>query len=104
MRFRKLPQFDRDFKALPRESQAMFKETIREVFNPACDDWVNDPNAFVWPTTLRFERVRSAKNVCAITWSFKRPDGRATFEFEQVDNIWYCVWRRIGDHSVYDRP
>jgi hypothetical protein len=32
------------------------------------------------------------------------PDGRATFEWIQIDGALGVRWRRIGDHSIIERP
>ena len=39
-----------------------------------------------------------------MTWSFAGPDGRATFEFVQIDGSLGVQWRRIGGHSVLKSP
>ncbi len=38
-----------------------------------------------------------------MTWA---PDGRATFRYgpEQVEGEPHVIWRRIGDHDIFDRP
>jgi hypothetical protein len=48
--------------------------------------------------------MRGTSRIMEMTWSFAAPDGRATFEFVSGDAGWLCRWRRIGDHSVYERP
>lgn len=38
-------------------------------------------------------------------WNFTSPDGRATFHLEKTNESEpTLVWRRIGDHGIYDRP
>jgi hypothetical protein len=39
-----------------------------------------------------------------MTWNFARPDGRATFEFIEIDGERAVRWRRIGGHDIYDAP
>jgi hypothetical protein len=41
--------------------------------------------------------------VYSITWNFTGPDGRATFGLDQTGDT-VLVWRRIGTHTIYDRP
>ncbi|MGH3491519.1 MAG: hypothetical protein ACRDP8_26815 [Actinopolymorphaceae bacterium] len=41
----------------------------------------------------------------SLTWSFSSPDGRATFHLETDENGEpLLVWRRIGNHSIYQDP
>jgi hypothetical protein len=39
-----------------------------------------------------------------MTWSFSGPDGRATFEYVEVDGEPAIRWRRIGGHDVFRAP
>lgn len=40
-----------------------------------------------------------------MTWSFASPDGRATFHLEADGEAQPLpVWRRIGNHSIYQDP
>ena len=48
--------------------------------------------------------VEGAPGIFEMTWSFKGPDGRATFEWIQIDGTFGVRWRRIGDHSIFRRP
>lgn len=102
MKFRKLPQFESDYNRLSSDERAKFKEALA-IFIPACDGYAADPAGFVWPAALRFERLTSSRAL-AITWSFKGPDGRATFHFETVDGELRLVWRRVGRHKIYKDP
>lgn len=47
MRYETTPRFDSDFKALRREQ---FIDLMAE-FSTACDAYVSDPGAYVWPKT-----------------------------------------------------
>jgi hypothetical protein len=104
VKFRKLSQFDSDYKRLSESEKAAFKAVIRDVFNPACDRYAVERAKFAWPKSLRFEHLTGTNGVCAITWSFSGPDGRATFEFEDVDGEIRIVWRRVGRHTIYKKP
>ncbi|MDR2567672.1 MAG: hypothetical protein LBC97_16790, partial [Bifidobacteriaceae bacterium] len=75
MKYRKLPQFQRDWRSLPARERALVKAWLRDEFLPA---------AAAWPKNLRFEGITSAPGVYAVTWSFAGPDGRATFHFEEI--------------------
>lgn len=48
--------------------------------------------------------VEGALGIFEMTWSFKGPDGRATFEWIQIDGTLGVRWRLIGDHSIFKRP
>ena len=39
-----------------------------------------------------------------MTWSFAEPDGRATFEFVEIEGELAIRWRRIGTHEIFGRP
>jgi len=57
-----------------------------------------------WPASLRVKPVEGALGIFEMTWSFKGPDGRATFEWIQIDGTLGVRWRLIGDHSIFKRP
>ena len=57
-----------------------------------------------WPARLRIKRVQGTASVWEMTWSYSGPDGRATFEFVEIDGTIGVRWRWIGDHSVLDNP
>jgi hypothetical protein len=48
--------------------------------------------------------MRSAPGIWEMAWSFAGPDGRATFEFAEVEGETCVRWRRIGDHGGYRHP
>lgn len=39
-----------------------------------------------------------------MTWSFSGPDGRATFEWIQIDGERAIRWRRGGGHNIFNDP
>lgn len=53
---------------------------------------------------MRVKPVQRATGVWEMTWSMKRPDGRATWEWVQLDGEAAIRWRRIGDHSILGSP
>ena len=80
---------------------------VREKFAPACDDWsvaVRERRHFVWPKSLRVDEMVGAPGIMEMTWSYASPDGRATFMLVHRNDAWVCVWRRIGDHGVFEAP
>ena len=103
MKFERTQRFDNDFKALAKQHQKSFRDLMPD-FNAACDAYIADSGAFIWPTRLRVSRLTSAKGIWEMTWSFASPDGRATFEFINAPDGVRLRWRRIGNHGVYREP
>jgi len=104
MRYVRTSAFLSDWKALPEAERVLVKKWLAEVFLPAVAAYELNPVGFVWPRGLRFERIQGADGICAVTWSFSGPDGRATFEFATEDGEPCLRWRRIGYHDIYRRP
>lgn len=57
-----------------------------------------------WPKKLRVRRVEGATGVWEMTWSFAGPDGRATFEWIEIDGEPGIRWRRVGGHEIFRDP
>jgi hypothetical protein len=57
-----------------------------------------------WPASLRIRALQSARGVWEMTWSFAGQDGRATFEFIDIDGELAIRWRRIGGHEIFTSP
>ena len=57
-----------------------------------------------WPASLRVKSVQGHPGIWEMTWSFAGPDGRATFEFIEIDGEPAIRWRRIGDHRIFEPP
>jgi len=57
-----------------------------------------------WPARLRVKKVQGIPKIWEITWSFAGPDGRATFEYFDVDGEPAILWRRIGTHEIFKSP
>ena len=124
MRFETTPRWDTDWKNLKPEHKRQFRDVVPD-FNAACDayaqahDRTPEPTAaaglaqasgkdrapaYRWPAALRVTPMKSAGGVWEMTWSFASPDGRATFEFIHDNHGMVVRWRRIGDHSIYQKP
>ncbi len=103
MKFVTTPVFDNDYRRLKAEHKVTFERVVREKFVPACDVFSAN-SADSWPKSLRVKSVRSAHGIFEMTWSFASPDGRATFEFITFDNELAVLWRRVGDHEVFNEP
>jgi hypothetical protein len=104
VRFETTPVFDSDWKRLKPEHKRQFRDIIPD-FTKACDAYARaEGKGYRWPAGLRVKPVKSAPGVWEMTWSFASPDGRATFEFVRGEAGMLLRWRRVGDHSVFDRP
>ncbi|MCL4287392.1 MAG: hypothetical protein KJ006_07075 [Thermoleophilia bacterium] len=103
MKYERTDSFKRDYRRLSDNHREEFRRVVREHFNPALDDYVRDPG-HPWPPRLRIKGVAGMPAVWEMTWSFSDPDGRATWEWISIDGEPAIRWRRIGDHSVFDRP
>jgi hypothetical protein len=94
MKFVITPAFDADFAKLPTAHRRLFIDRIA-AFSEGCDRWVADgPSPHPWPANLRIHQLTNT-TVWSMTWHYRRPDGRATFEFVQVDGRTIVRWRRI---------
>jgi hypothetical protein len=102
VKYRTTAAFDRDFARLPREHRAMFLTTLREHFLPAITDGAFSGMS-PWPRRLRIHRL-TGSGLYSLTWSFSSPDGRATLDLQDAGDEPILVWRRIGNHDIYDRP
>jgi hypothetical protein len=103
VKYRRLASFDRDFSRLPREHRGLFLHVLREHFLRAISAGAltGSPS---WPRRLRIHRLTNS-GIYSLTWNFSSPDGRATFHLESTENDGpILVWRRIGDHSIYQDP
>ena len=81
----------------------MFRQAVKDDFHPACERRRDDPTAS-WPKRLRVKDVEGAPGVWEMTWSFSGPDGRATFEWAEIDGAPCIRWRRIGGHAIFGEP
>ncbi len=103
MKFETTPRFDNDYSHLKPEWRQDFRSHIAD-FNTACEAHIAAPGSFVWPARLRVSRMTSVADVWAMTWSFASPDGRATFQFIDIDAAPAVLWRRVGNHTIYKQP
>ena len=103
MRYQVTPAFEADWARLSEREREFFRSVIRKRFHPACERYREDP-ATPWPRGLRVKAVQGAPGVWEMTWSCSGPDGRATFEWVELDGELALRWRRIGGHAVFGRP
>jgi hypothetical protein len=100
LKFQLTPAFEGDWRHLSADERAMFRQAVKDDFHPACERRRDDPTA-PWPKKLRVKDVEGAPGVWEMTWSFAGPDGRATFEWVEIDGAPCIRWRRIGGHAIF---
>lgn len=100
MKFKVTPAFEGDWGRLSEAERATFRAVIWDDFHPAFERRRADPTA-PWPGKLRVRDIEGASGIWEMTWSFSGPDGRATFEWVEIDEEPGIRWRRIGGHSIF---
>lgn len=87
--------FISDFNKLTREQ--------RDAFLRVLPDFIDDVNERSFRHSLRIRGVQGAPGVFEMTWA---QDGRATFQYGQeiIAGEPHVIWRRVGTHSVFNRP
>jgi hypothetical protein len=102
VKFERGERFVADYARLSDRERQLFRKAVREL-NDAYER--RGANALpTWPAGLRIKTVQGAPGIWEMTWSFAGPDGRATFEFVNVDGEPAIRWRRIGDHWIFQQP
>jgi hypothetical protein len=91
-----LARFGTDFDALSPRHQAMFLVAIEQ--------FVDDIRAGTgFRKGLRIKGVQGAAGIFELTWA---DNGRATFEHSAavIPSEPHIIWRRVGTHTIFDRP
>ena len=110
MRFIRSDSFKADYRRLSELDKELVRSAVME-FSAACDRYVSDATPF--PLRLRVKAVKGAPGVFEMTWSFAGPDGRATWDWADVQVVDdsgttstepAVRWRRIGDHRIFRQP
>jgi hypothetical protein len=96
--FETLPRFERDWKNLSAQQQAMLRKVITEAFVP---DLAAPDRPF--RAGLRVKGVTAHPGVFEMTWD---NDGRATFSYdeERIAGQAHVIWRRIGTQAIFTPP
>jgi hypothetical protein len=97
------PAFDADLRRLSADELTLFRKVVREQFAAAAERIAADPAAR-WPARLRVRHVEGARGIWEMTWSFSGPDGRATFEWVEIEGERAVRWRRVGRHGILSDP
>jgi hypothetical protein len=103
LKYERTESFKRDYRSLSEEDRDEFRRVVGEKFVPALERRVSDPGHAL-PRNLRVKDVEGAPGVWEMTWSFSDPDGRATWEWIQIDGEPGIRWRRVGSHSIFADP
>jgi len=103
VKFEVTPAFEGDWRRLGDSERSRFRAVVRDDFHPACERRRLDATA-PWPNRLRVRSVEGAPGVWEMTWSFAGPDGRATFEWVEIDDEPGIRWRRVGGHAIFGEP
>jgi hypothetical protein len=96
-------KFDRDFKKLKREHQTLFLDA-QEQFVSEFEELLISKSFKKVSKKYRVKVLRNTAEIWEMTWSFSRPDGRATFHLQEIDGEPILVWRRIGSHDIFKQP
>jgi hypothetical protein len=103
VKFRTLPRFERNYHGLPDDHRELARRVITKVFQPAAERAAaGETNP--WPAGLRVKKVQGVSGVWEMTWSKDHPDGRATWEWIEIDGEPAVRWRRIGTHRIFTDP
>jgi hypothetical protein len=102
VKFKLTDSFRSDWRRLSEAEQRLFRNVL-PAFNEACDRIAMDP-AVSFPASLRVKDVENAPGVLEMTWSFRGPDGRATFEWVAIEGGRAVRWRPIGGHVIFKKP
>jgi hypothetical protein len=100
VRYETTPALEADVRRLQKRERVMFRRVIVEEFNPACDAFRATPST-PFPDRLRVKAIVSAPGLFEMSWSFSGPDGRATFEWIDIDGEPAVRWRRVGGHTIF---
>ena len=91
-----LDPFFEDYDKLTLQQKRRFLAAVRELVTDLKEGRQPRPG-------LHVHRLRGHPGIWAMAWA---PDGRATFHYgaEILDGQAHLVWRRIGDHEIYENP
>jgi hypothetical protein len=102
VKFERTDSFKSDYKALNKEHRSLFSEAI-PLFHDCAEAYVagvQDP----WHPSLRVRPMVDTGGIWEMTWNFRRPDGRATWEWTTINGEAAVRWRRCGGHRIYKNP
>lgn len=101
MKYERTASFRGDYRRLSDTERERFRRAAVEEFAPAAERRVEVPGS-PWPKRLRVKDVEGAPRVWEMTWDW--PDGRATFEWVEIEGESGIRWRRVGGHAIFREP
>lgn len=102
MRFEQTASFEADFRRLKGHEKVLFMKAVQEMNRAYAR---RGQRALPrWPAHLRIKDVEGAPGIWEMTWSYSGPDGRATFQYVEIQGEPAIRWRRIGDHRIFEEP
>lgn len=102
MKYERSERFRSDYKNLSEEQREMFKAAARRFREGA--ESAKRGEVAPWEGSLRVRTVTGHPSIWEMTWSYRRPDGRATWEWVEIDGDTGVRWRRVGTHSIFAAP
>lgn len=101
MKYQRADRFKRDCKRLSSERYERLRAVAVEQFAPAAERRAQNPGE-AWPKALRVKDVEGHAGIWEMTWDW--PDGRATFEWIEIEGEPAIRWRRAGTHAIFREP
>lgn len=96
--------FRADYRRLDERERGLFREAVAAMRDAYQRHRATEATGVpAWPQRLRIKRVKGAPGILELTWSFSGPDGRATFEYVEVDGEIALRWRRGLRHRIRER-
>ena len=103
MKYERADTFKRDYKRLSKQHREKFREKATTQFHDAAEKAAKGEDN-PWPTGIRVKAVQGTKDIWEMTWSFTDPDGRATWEWVEIEGETGIRWRRVGSHAIFSVP
>lgn len=99
--FEQAPRFLRDWQALSDEQRVQARSMISQFIEDLTR--IEQGNSWAFRHQLRVKRMHGFVGVWEMSWD---SNGRATFQFgtSPLGGKMHVIWRRIGTHSVFNRP
>lgn len=93
---------ERDYRRLNHDERSAFKAALKDFISDLTSIEAGEFSDF--RRGLRVKPMRNADGIWEMTWEIA--DGRATFAYgpERRSGMRHVIWRRIGGHSVFDKP
>ena len=97
MKFERTRSFRNDYHALAEEHRVVVRKALPLFLAATGHVAANAMDPHAWPGVFRVHMLKGAPGIYSVTFNYRRPDLRATFEWtstEQGEPV--LRWRRIG--------